>query len=376
MARGLQNYMLNAEEPMLSQAEPGYEAPQGADYQDEIDNVAQEMMMADQMQQQAAAVSPLDNYMPAEPAMNQMASEAQRQQMMDMQSAQDMQKKAALAENQGIGQLEQYIQDYSKRKSNTDLSPLAAYLDNWRGGHMAEYAKAAAGESPDERAQKLIGLQNMLIQREQAQAKRFQDGGRQQRFDTGLDLKKEDNIRKDINKVQDSYTKTQGDLDTAQSAINRGDMRTVQMVITSIAKNVGEQKGSLSDGDIQRSMPSDIATNIAGLQAFLGSPNAKISPQLQQALNGLIDRARNNSQNIYKDTIQRREKQYSAGSYKPLMQAGQVGRVIFDEALGRGQEQAPVTGAAPTTPPVQKAKAPTTPKVMSPEQWLKKKRGG
>jgi phosphopantetheine adenylyltransferase len=195
-----------------------------------------------------------------------------------------------------------------------------------------------------------------------ANARLMLDNMRQHRFDESIDLKKEDNLRKDVNKITDEYQTVQNQLNMAEQAVSAGDTRTVQMVISSIARNIGEQKGSLSDGDVQRSMPPDIATNVAQLEAYLGS-NSTISPELQGAFMNLINMARSKSGAIAQESLKRRKTQYSAGAYAPLMQEGKVGNVIFNEALG------PMT-PSPTPPP-----PPGGPQgVMSPQEWLKKKR--
>lgn len=243
-----------------------------------------------------------------------------------------------------------YVEEYAKAPRGIDFSGAAALFNN---PQLMQAALATRPESAEQKRRNLAELQIKLAGIRAKELGAAAQGGRQQRFDEAQGLRKEDNIRKDVNKIADNYQTTQGQLDVAQQAVQRGDTRTVQMVITSIARNVGEQKGSLSDGDVQRSMPKDIATSVAGLQAWLGSPDAQISEPLQAALIDLIGRARDNSQKIYGESLDRRKKQYSAGNYAPLMKEGEVGDVIFNEAMGTAEQpaKAPMPQSSPTAKP-------------------------
>ncbi len=244
---------------------------------------------------------------------------------------------------------------------DADLSGLGVMADALRGQNLAGHYKAPGTRQKDlETAQKLKEAMakqqgeitdDMVSILKNSSDKEYQRAlmgmGRQQRFDESLDLKREDNLRKDVNKVADEYNTVQGQFNMAEQAVKQGDTRTVSMVISSIARNIGEQKGSLSDGDVARSLPPDIATSVAGLEAYLGS-NPQVSPQLQNALLGLINLSRQKSNAIYEESLNRRKSAYSAGSYSPLMQKGKVGDVIFGSASKPLDAQPPVPQPPPT----------------------------
>lgn len=274
----------------------------------------------------------------------------------------------------GIKGMQEQIEALKNKQygaKDLNLQPLVALTDSWMGTNVSsKYEPPNTMQKDKETIAKLeesINKQrgevtddmiNLLKQKsDQSQMKLALDSFRQKRFDESLALKKEDNLRKDVNKLADEYQTVQGQLNMAEDAIRSGDTRSVQMVVSSIARNIGEQKGSLSDSDVQRSMPPDVATSVAQLEAYLGQ-NSKISPELQGAFMNLIGTARNKSNLLYNESINRRKAQYSSGVYSPLMQEGRVGDVIFNEATR------PVS--APTTQ--------GSTGFLSPEDWLKNKR--
>jgi molybdopterin converting factor small subunit len=278
----------------------------------------------------------------------------------------ELSKANAATEQAGIEDYQAAMDEYKSQPQNMDFTPIAGLVDKWAGDSSGSLSKAAAahvGESLADRQKNMIALnerlqsmktsmgknqyQNLkdqldsLIDEERAKnnAKLFQSQDRAE----NRELRKEDALRKDIGKVSDEFSATQNQLNLAEKAVNDGDTRTIQMVVSSIARNIGDQKGSLSDGDVARTMPPDIATSVAGLEAYLGS-NAKISPELQGAFLRLINLSRNKSKAIYDNALARREKAYKSGAYKTLTAPGQVGDVILEEAkkLGAPAEQAPV----------------------------------
>jgi hypothetical protein len=68
-------------------------------------------------------------------------------------------------------QLEKYIQDFANKKAKIDYSPLAAYVDATMGGNLTKAAESARGLTEDQKAEKLVQLQNMLAERQNAQDK-------------------------------------------------------------------------------------------------------------------------------------------------------------------------------------------------------------
>lgn len=259
----------------------------------------------------------------------------------------------------GIDEMNKDIVAYEGAKRGIDWRPLAAMLDQHQAGwgnqsNMYQLAAAMAPESPEEKRAKLMEMKKSLHLMKGSMSKDEQDAlkdkingylgivkemGAEKRAAAALanrgntqDIKKEDAIRKDVNKVADEYSESQGMLNQAEAAVDTGDLTLVKMHLASIAKNVGEQKGALSDTDIKNIFPADIATNKDELFRFLGDPNAKISPQLQAGLKTLIQNARAKSDGIYKSAIERRERAYKSGGYSGLMGDGRVGNVIFEDA--------------------------------------------
>jgi hypothetical protein len=291
---------------------------------------------------------------------------AKRQEL--MQKLSSLQESDMAAQTAGIQDYEKAMGDYQGQKLQYDVRPLAAVIDQIAGSNTYKLASDMLTDTPESKRQKLMQMKeklqdvkrnmskdqytymkgqldeiNELVKMEKQFKAMEAAAGRQQRFDEAQTLKKEDAIRKDVNKIADEFSNVQGQLNTAEQAVKSGDTREVAMIIASIARNVGEQKGALSDGDVARSFPPDVATSVSQLQAYLGSVE-KISPELQGALSTLINRARQKSNMIYEESLGRRRSQYGAGAYSPLMQQNQVGDVIFKEAEAlkpQSQQQVP-----------------------------------
>jgi hypothetical protein len=289
----------------------------------------------------------------------------------------ESQVKESIAERAGgIKGMEKQVSDLENKEyswRDADVSPLMALTDSWMKTDLASSYKAPDRMAKDEqmkaKLEEAIARQKndvtddmIKLLKDKSDHKLALDNARQGRFEESLLLKKEDNIRKDVNKVTDEFQSVQSQLNVADQAIRDGDTRGVMMVVSSIARNVGDQKGALSDGDVARTMPADVATNVAQLEAYLGS-NPKISPELQGAFLNLISQARVKSNAIYDESVSRRQAQYSAGAYAPLMQQGRVGDVIFGEAkrgaskVRTGETMQPASGG-----------------VVDPGAWLRNKR--
>lgn len=249
--------------------------------------------------------------------------------------------------------------DEAKGKSfggleNTDLTPLASLVDNWTGSNFTQSYKAptakAKNEAEIQRLQDAIRKERGALSDDQLQylkdraansnTRSLLESAKQQRFNDSQNLKMENTMRTDLEKVAKEHQDTQGFLNMAEDALKRGNYKDVGMYIAAIARNVGDQKGALSDTDIAMTFPKDLATSVAGLESYLGG-QGQLSPEVQKAMLGLISAARNKSSAIHQNAIARRKAAYSAGAYAPLMQPGQVGDVIFQNYGGSVQPQVP-----------------------------------
>lgn len=312
-------------------------------------------------QQKAAATPPADfvaQQAQMAPAFDPMTTGApssvlqKRNEILDQIQA--FQDKRMQEEQTGIDDYQKAIGQYGSQPLQYDLTPLAALVDQWAGGgNLMAAAQAMKPQTVEARQKELMALKKQLqdmrgsltknqLDAYKAKLNAIDDGLRMtsgERQDRQL-LKMEDTVRKDFNKISDEFKKDKENLNTLEDHVDSGDTRRISMVISSIARNVGEQKGSLSDGDVARSLPPDIATSWSQLEAYMGS-RSNISPELQAALKNLIISARDKSNITYDESIARRQSQYSAGSYAPLMQQGRVGDVIVNEAKKLNQKVAP-----------------------------------
>lgn len=84
----------------------------------------------------------------------------------------DKSKEALIGEQQGIGQLENNINQARQAPTGVDFTPLAAYFDSTvEGSHLLPAAQAMRPETAQQREEKLINLQNMLQERRSAASK-------------------------------------------------------------------------------------------------------------------------------------------------------------------------------------------------------------
>jgi len=120
----------------------------------------------------------LEEYMAL--AQQQQAQQQQAGGPMGPQSKAALQKYLSLAdksssdEEAGVGQLQQYLNDYRDKPQGTDFTPLAAWADSLtrKPGNTLEVAKLMRPESKEAREEKLIKLQDMLQQRKGAMSGR------------------------------------------------------------------------------------------------------------------------------------------------------------------------------------------------------------
>lgn len=154
--------------------------------------------------------------------------------------------------------------------------------------------------------------------------------------------RKEDNIRKDVSAISGDFQKRQEQFSNINAAVQGGDTRQVTMILSQIARNVGGEKGALSDNDVARVFPADYATTLNQLYAKLGQ-EGKISASLKKSLMNLVEVAETNANKYYMQNLDTKKKYYSKGQYESLMRAGGAGENIFSsaEALAKAQEQAP-----------------------------------
>jgi hypothetical protein len=73
-------------------------------------------------------------------------------------------------------QLEQYIKDYAAQDTPIDWTPLTSYIDyTMPGSNLTAVAQSRKGLTKQEKAKELVGLQDTLVARQNAQAKALQD---------------------------------------------------------------------------------------------------------------------------------------------------------------------------------------------------------
>lgn len=208
-------------------------------------------------------------------------------------------KKSLGEQDAGLSSLENYINEFAKQPVQLDLSPLAAYSDSLSGGKLSS---VQPGMSAEAKQDKLLKLQDLLQQRRgslaanalapyKAELAAYKDlmrmqmaggaGGKQERFEEGLDVRMFDKARKE----QAGFTKDVGDFVNSyrnvENAITPDADGTVSVgrlnqSLSQFARLMGE-KGVLTDTDTGRQLAPTLEVQMSRLQSILGSdPNARV----------------------------------------------------------------------------------------------------
>lgn len=284
---------------------------------------------------------------------------------------------------EGIDRLNQYIQAEKAKEGQIDFSPLAAYVDSNFSTNLLKGYKAP--ETPEERQAKIMEMEKFLQDQqgkladtevdrlkammnaadERAKLRMMQSMARQDRFDESQLFKKEENIRKDLDKsVLEPLNEMELQYTKLGEALNSGDSQKIQNALSTYARSISGEKGVLTDQDIVRVLPRNFQADFARLESYFNStPSAQIDPAFVKSMVEMIDMARNAAGQVYAQRLKAKRDSYGAtSSYGGLMQEGFSGDKMFDVAEGRLSKF-----TQPTQP---KGSAPVGgAKAMSFEEW-------
>lgn len=247
---------------------------------------------------------------------------------------------------------------------DADLSGVMSFADSLRGTNLAQSYKAPGTQNKDQEVirkleeamlkEKGAITDDMVQILKNSSDKEYQKAmlglGRDMRFQASQDRMKEDTIRKDVVKLSDDYAGVKSQYTNVKDAVARGDVRSIQQVLSSMARNIGAEKGPLTEGDQQRMVFEDIPSQISKLQTWIDGGNHQVSPELQHSLNEMIARGEMLLDDKYNRMLNQRKEIYSApgSTYAGFMPQGQVGSVIIDSAKNIANAPTPPQGAAPS----------------------------
>jgi len=264
----------------------------------------------------------------------------------------------------GIENLQQALIDAKSAPKSVDWKPFAAWLDaGVKGQHLAE--AMPAHETPQARAEKIARIENLIQEARKDTTKNAIDAVktqlvrqqladvRRQNFMEGQALRKEDTIRKDVMTTMSPFHDAVQQFETMDEALDRGDYQSVSIMLSPFARTVGQEKGALSEGDVQRALPGSWQGSLAKTFTWLGSPDAiKFTPNLLKGMRDLVQIAKVNTAKKTQEKLNLRRKTYQnpKSQYFDISAPGSggPGELLFRDAeesiksaLGQAQPGAP-----------------------------------
>lgn len=284
------------------------------------------------------------------------------------------------AQKAAIPDLEGVSRKIDLSSGRTDFSPLLALTDTWTGSDFSKSYKAP--DSPEDLAYKKAQI-NQMIQKSKGDItsqeinllKNLEDSknmkalidsdrekSRAQRWgDTNI-FNAEKKLLDDVTKnVADPVDKFTGFYDKTMKALDSGNYGRISQELISIARNIGEDKGPLSDTDVGRQLLPTLEADIAKLSTYLSSqPQDALDPKVVQSLKENIMAAKNKVAAIARAQLHGRRGRMAVTSfYGPLFQEGGSGNRMIDFELDKidktfgkeeSQKQAAVPAAQQTLP--------------------------
>lgn len=263
----------------------------------------------------------------------------------------------------GIGDAQNILKQYQEKPQQIDLSPLLAWADSTYGGTAAKGYKSP--DTAEDRAAKAATLQNYISNQ---QAKLTGDLSDLMRFNNqtqssnaiarmiqgergrqvGMEKYMMDNVNKGIvDKVADDKAR----FGQMEQSFARNDYQSVMSALGPYARGVGQEKGVLTDTDLSRNLPRSFAGDWAKFESYFNNtPSSEINPEYVKNLMELTKIAKVRAAEKYGKALEARAKSYSAGAFAPLMNKGQVGDVLIENARKDINDLAgPQEVTAPTT---------------------------
>lgn len=232
-----------------------------------------------------------------------------------------------------------------------DLKKLAAIADLWTGGSAASnMPEARTEEAKQMQVAKLRGLANeqqATLSKQQIDLLKSQEldergilkailaGNRSGMEDIraqNLLFQKEKTLEGQIQKeIEKPLQEKEEIFQNLSNAWERGDLQSVSTAISGFSRNVGTEKGVLTDNDVNRTFPATIGKTWKQVEAyFTNNPQALLDPKIVQGFKELTDIAKDRMAARFRAQLSDKKKRYaSMGSYKGLMDPGGSGDVMF-----------------------------------------------
>jgi hypothetical protein len=194
--------------------------------------------------------------------------------------------------------------------TNIDFTPLAAQLQDMYGGKApvaAAQSNLAYGKDAQERTDKLFDELTKPT-KESSLANALGQDGRQARFDEAQGLKIEKDIRDQKTKIDRDASKIISGFATVESAFTPDkdgnlDLQKVMSGLSNYARNIGEEKGALNEGDVDRAAYiRDYLTMFEGLKLKFGERGKISQDKMQPYLDRLIESKESQRQRLKSNT--------------------------------------------------------------------------
>lgn len=303
--------------------------------------------------------------------------------------------KSQQSQNISVAELEKYLSGY-RDKNEVNLAPLMALADSWSDGD-SNLAKAyQAPDSADEKAYKVAQIQDMIAKRKGDMSKEelgflksqlsdkmglrmFETEQRNARAGRAFDKDTAKYVSERFNKdifnegTARDFAQTETDFNTLQSNLGAGDLLSFSTGISNYARQVGGQKGVLTDRDISLLRPATLDAKLKEIQTFFDNnpgkplPKGYIEPYME-----IMNRVRAKVADQKLSQIERLNKEMlGTGFTADAMVEGGSGHGLYRtskdriEAFRNGRAQ--YEGGKETTA----AAAPAAGQILSPQEWLK-----
>lgn len=281
----------------------------------------------------------------------------------EMQALENEQANAIASQRIGIGTLESQKKTLEDNLGRPDLAPVIGLTD-WLSGGKAQALKGYERPPTPEEAEKMkFGLEEAIQKRRgelssdiAANLRNKQlisglnEARKDQRFDRSQNSKSEKALYQDLDKNFITPAREKGQLfNQMEAQLAAGKYQDVLQSLSTFARQIGGEKGALSDSDVGRQLPVTIQSDVARLEQYF-TGNAKADPAQIEQLKKTLEIAKRTTHEAYSKALDTKKKLYSSQStYKPLFQQGEFGDTGFGIANEALDSFKPTTAATPKT---------------------------
>jgi len=222
---------------------------------------------------------------------------------------------------------DQYQGMIGAKKAGVDLSPLMALSDAWTGSRFAQSYKAPM--NPMDKYKDILAYKDKISDDEQKFADAINKGSQYLKAGSQTEQEKRaltelqkygvnnpdpNKGRRDrpaaldekwmidkANKMHNDYQEDFAQMGRLKDNLARGDLQGLQISLGYASRQLGGQKGVLTDRDVKMTMPATVGVTLAELEAyFTNNPNVKLTPEITRGLSQLADIAIKNLNEKYK----------------------------------------------------------------------------